>query len=142
MHSISSKRKSNEYVTLSLTLFSITLVVAVLLALVNYVTSDKIASIKQEKLEQAMAVVMPEAKSFDNVTDTVLAQWSGKTEILSVQIAKNNKGDTLGYCIETAPQGYSDVIDMMVGIDADGEIVATSIISVSDTPGPLESSGP
>ncbi len=135
MHSSSSKRKPNEYVTLSLTLFGITFVVAVLLALVNFVTSDKIAAIKQEKLEQAMAVVLPEATVFEDMTDTVLDKWSGDTDVLSVQLAKNSKGITVGYCIEVAPQGYSDVIDMMVGLNADGEIADTSIISLADTPG-------
>lgn len=135
MHSISSKRKSNEYVNLSLTLFGITFVVAVLLALVNFVTSDKITLMKQEKLEQAMAAVLPDAISFEDVTQNVLNKWDGDTDVLCVQLAKNSSGDTIGYCVEVAPKGYSDAIDMMVGLNIDGEVTNTSIISLTDTPG-------
>lgn len=135
MHSISSKRKSNEYITLSLKLFGITFVVALLLALVNFVTSDKILLMKQKKLEQAMAAVLPDAISFEDVTQDVLNEWSGDTAVLCVQLAKNSKGETIGYCVEVAPQGYSDAIDMMVGLNVDGEVTDTSIISLADTPG-------
>ena len=52
-----------------------------------------------------------------------------------MQVAKDGNGEVIGYCIEVQPKGYSDVIDMMVGISADGEILDSSIISISDTPG-------
>lgn len=135
MHSNSSKRKSNEYVTLSITLFGITLVVAVLLALVNFMTAGKIEAIKAERLKSSMSTVLPKAVSFEDMTDIVLEKWSGDTEVLSVQLALDSKGKTLGYCVEVCPMGYSDKIDMMVGINMDGEITDTSIISLSDTPG-------
>lgn len=135
MYSNSSKRKSNEYLTLSLPLFGITLVVAILLSLVNFITVDKIASNKLEKIDNAMISVLPEAKQFEDITATVLDQWDGETKILNVQLAKSANGETIGYCVEVAPKGYSDVIDMMVGVSAEGEITDTSIIALSDTPG-------
>ena len=131
----SAKNKQNEFVKLSVTLFSITFVVALLLAVVNHVTAPKIDSINQQKLEQAMMVVLPDAKSFENITETTLASWNGETEVLSVQRAKDEKGTVIGYCVEVSPKGYSDQIDMMVGLNAEGEITDTSIISISDTPG-------
>lgn len=135
MHSNSSKRNSNEYVMLSVTLFGITLVVAVLLALVNYVTAGKIDAIKTERLESAMSSVLPQAVAFEDKTEIVLEKWDGDTEVLSVQFALDSKGKALGYCVEVSPMGYSDKIDMMVGMNTDGEITGTSIISLSDTPG-------
>ena len=135
MRSDLSKRKPNEYIKLSVTLFAITLVVAALLALVNFFTSPKIAQINQQKLEEAMALVMPEGKSFEDITDGVAEKWNSEVALLSVQTAMDDKGEVIGYCIEVSPKGYSDVIDMMVGLNADGEITDTNIISLSDTPG-------
>lgn len=131
----SSKSKLNEYIKLSMTLFAITLVVAALLALVNFFTSAKIAQIDQQKLEEAMSVVMPDGKAFEDITSVVTEKWSNDVALLSVQTAKDDKGEVIGYCVEVSPKGYSDVIDMMVGLNADGEITNTNIISLSDTPG-------
>lgn len=130
-----SANKQNEFVKLSLTLFGITFVVAALLALVNFVTAPKISELKEQKLTQAMKIVMPEAASFEDATASVLEKYTAETEIVNVQIAKDASSNVIGYCIETAPMGYSNKIDMMVGLNADGEIVNTSIISISDTPG-------
>lgn len=135
MHLNSSKRKQNEYFNLSVTLFAITAIVAILLSLVNFVTANKIAMIKQEKLEQAMITVLPEATVFEDIIETVRTKWNDKTALLGVQQAKNQEGETIGFCIEVAPKGYSDVVDMMVGINQDGEVTNVSIISLADTPG-------
>ncbi len=135
MHLNISKRKQNEYINLSATLFAITAIVAILLSMVNFITSNKIEMIKQEKLEQAMITVLPEATVFEDVIETVRTEWNDKTALLGVQQAKNQEGETIGFCIEVAPKGYSDVIDMMVGINQDGEVTNVSIISLADTPG-------
>ncbi len=135
MHLNSSKRKPNEYLNLSVTLFAITAIVAILLSGVNFFTSGKIEAIKQEKLEQAMMYVLPDAASFEDVFETVNNEWDEKTTLLGVQQAKNEKGDIIGLCVEVAAKGYSDEIDMIVGINQDGEITNVSIISLSDTPG-------
>lgn len=132
---LSEKKKQNELIQLSVTLFSITFIVALLLAMVNYFTVPKIKQINQEKLELAMAEVLPDAKSFENVTEKVTANWTDETPVLNMQMAKDDDGNVIGYCVEVAPQGYSAEIDMMVGINAEGEITDTSIISISDTPG-------
>ena len=135
MCSVSVKKGQNEYIQLSVTLFATALVVAILLALVNYFTAPQIALFKQQRLEQAMLTVMPDAKSFDDITDSVSVHWTNDTPLLSVLCAKDVKGNVIGYSIEVAPKGYSDEIDMMVGLNVRGEIVNTGIISHSDTPG-------
>lgn len=131
----SAKKQPNEFVKLSVTLFGITFVVALLLAVVNFFTAPKIANINQQKLEHAMATVLPDAVTFEDVTAKVTAVWTNETSVLSVQTAKNASGSVIGYCVEVAPQGYSAEIDMMVGINTEGEITDTDIISIADTPG-------
>jgi electron transport complex protein RnfG len=91
--------------------------------------------INKEKLEVAMATVMPDAKSFEDMTDSVLPEWNNETSLIGIQAAKDGSGNIVGYCAHVAPKGYSAEIDMMVGINAQGEITDTSIISISDTPG-------
>ncbi len=132
---LSSNKKQNEFVRLSVTLFSITFIVAFLLAVVNHFTSGKIAQINQQRLEQAMMEVLPEATAFTDVTEVVTASWTGETPVLSAKSATNKKGELIGYCIQVSPKGYSDEIDMMVGLNAEGEITDTSIITIADTPG-------
>ena len=135
MHSDSLKRKRNEYVTFSLALFGITLLVAAFLSLFNNITAGKIAANQEQKLVSAMIAVLSEAKTFDDISDTVLEHWDEDVKLLNAFVAKNNKGDTVGYCIELAPNGYSNAIDMMVGITPSGEISDIFIISLSDTVG-------
>lgn len=131
----SSKNSKSDLFQLAVTLFAITFTVALILSVVNFFTSSKIAAIKQEKLETAMARVMTEGKSFTDETDKISAEWDDSTPLVSIQSAKNEAGEIVGYCVEVTPKGYSDIIDMMVGLNADGEIVGTDIISISDTPG-------
>ena len=130
----SERKKQNEFVRLPVTLFLITFIVAILLALVNWITAPKIEEGERQKLAASMSAVLPEAKSFEDLTESVLEKWENETSIISVQAGKNADGDLVGYCVEVAPKGYSDRIDMMVGINLLGEIVDTSIVSISDTP--------
>lgn len=129
------KKPKSDLVKLTVTLGLITLFTAGILALVNFFTAPKIEQINREKLEQAMTAVMPGAASFEDMTQTVRAKWESDVTLSGVQCAKNDSGEVIGYCIQVQPKGYSDVIDMMVGLNAQGEILDSSIISISDTPG-------
>ena len=135
MASNGSKSLKNDLIKLSLTLGLITLFVAAVLALINAVTAPKIEEIKQQKLAEAIAVVMPGAAEYEDVSENVLASWTSNVPLVTAQIARDTNGEIIGYCVEVQPKGYSDIIDMMVGVNASGEIVDSSIISISDTPG-------
>ena len=109
---------------LSLTLLAITAAVALALAGVNGVTADRIAQIKQEKMQQAMAEVLPgaqdlESVAFTDVTGTV----------------KNVYASADGYVVEVAPAGFGGAITMMVGIKADETVNGISIVSHTETAG-------
>ncbi len=133
MRSASSK-KQNEYVKLSLTLLGITFIVALLLAFVNYITAPKIVESNNQKLAQAMSNVLPEATQFEDLTSKLTETDKGST-ISAIQAGKNKRGEIVGYCVQVSPKGYSAEIEMMVGIDKDGKVVDTDVISISDTPG-------
>ncbi len=109
---------------ISLTLLAITAFVALALAGVNAVTAERIAQIKQEKMQQAMAEVLPGAQDLESVAFTD-ATGTVKTVYASKE----------GYVVEVAPAGFGGAITMMVGIKADGTVNGISIVSHTETAG-------
>ncbi len=117
----------SDLIKLGLILMTITLVVALLLGLTNAVTKDRIAQVKAVATAEAMEKVM-EADSYEAIEGT----YEEPVEEVSRAIVG---GETAGYCVKVSPSGYSDIIELMVGIDSEGAVTGVSIISISDTPG-------
>ena len=109
---------------LSLTLLAITAFVALALAGVNGVTKDRIAQIKEEKMQQAMADVLPGAQELENVAFTD-----------ATGTVKNVYASGDGYVVEVAPAGFGGAITMMVGIKTDKTVNGISIVSHTETAG-------
>ena len=113
-------------VRLTLTLFIITAIVALMLAGVNAVTVDRIAQLELEAKNAAMAEVMPdttidESKTIENEDSTVYYAM--------------REGELAGFCVEVAPSGFGGEISMIVGVDMGYKVTGISIISMSETPG-------
>ena len=124
---------NNEFFSLSVILFLITFSVALLLSIVNYITEPKIKAQNQKDLNESMMLVLPQAKDFEIVD---LSCFSFSTDVEIVSAYKGLDGDkVVGYCVEVKPNGYSDVIDLVVGFNTKNEITKTKIISISDTVG-------
>ncbi len=113
--------KTFQYILrLTVTLFLITAVVAGLLALVDYVTADKIEEIQNEKARISMTEVLP-AENYEALTvekEGILAAY---------------KADDLGYVVRVEVNGFGGAIDMMVGVKADGSVSGVSIVSHAET---------
>ncbi len=104
-------------------LFTICALVAGLLACVNLITKDRIAAAKAQKTLDAIAQVLPdgdqaEATAFTDATGLVKAVYAS----------------TGGYAVQVAPNGFGGAIDMMVGLDKEGNVLGISIISHAETP--------
>lgn len=116
-----------------LSLFIISLVVAVLLAQVNKMTAKPIAAAKALKLENAIKEVVPE---FDNnpVEEAYKMPTAGGDSLL-VYPAK--KGDeVVGFAVNTySNNGFSGNIQIMVGFDMEDKVVNYSVLSHAETPG-------
>ena len=107
----------------TISLFLICLVVTAALALTNNVTAGKIAENEQQSKSESMKAVCPEAQSFDELIPDVLYE------------GKNEGGETVGYAISTATQGYGGQVKVMTGI-ADGKIIGVDVFYNDDeTPG-------
>jgi electron transport complex protein RnfG len=116
-----------------LSLFTICLVVAVLLAQVNKITAKPIAEAKAKKLENAIREVVP---PFDN--NPVAEAYKipdGAGDSLTVYPAK--KGDELvGFAITSySNNAFGGNIQIIVGFDTNNRIVNYSVLSHAETPG-------
>lgn len=102
--------------------------VTAILASVNNLTKEPIAQQTQQKAEQARAVVLPNAESFEQIS----AELDGVSEVCKG--LKN--GETVGYTFTASSNGYGGAVEVMVGIDSkSGEISGVSILSQGETPG-------
>ena len=108
---------------LTLTLFLIAACVAAALAGVNAITAPMIAKFNEQKTQAAIEAVLPGGgEKVENFTDS--------TGLVKAVYASEN-----GYAIQVTPSGFDGEIDMMVGIDKEGKVIAIDIISHTETPG-------
>ncbi len=121
-------QNNEKPIVLSSVLLIISVIVALLLAFTNSVTKDKIAQNAQKEQDAAKQEVLSVAKEFKDENysdDLVKAVFSGKDE----------NGTFVGWCVNVTPGGYGGVIDMMVGITADGKLSGVKVVSNSETAG-------
>ncbi len=118
-----------------LTLFLVSAVASTTLGFVYELTKAPIAEAKRQKKLSAIKVVVP---SFDNNPDgemfKVPAGENG-TDSLEVYPAKNGE-EVIGYAIKTyTNQGFSGLIELMVGFELNGNIHNISVLYHAETPG-------
>lgn len=117
-----------------LALTVIAVVAAAALAAVYVVTKPAIEQQQQEKIQKAMMEVLP---GFKGKTESVklLANQDDKSEV-TVNLAYNADGSLFGAAVETyTDKAFSGSFTVMVGLDANGTIIGTSVINAAETPG-------
>jgi len=129
-----------EVVRLSIVLFIIAGVAALLLGLTNYVTADLIEEQIRMENQLAREGVMSEADEFqevdaDKVQEAVNASGIDNTESVEDVYEAVASGEIVGYTIKTTPSGYGGDISMLTGISVEGVITGVRIISHEETPG-------
>jgi Na+-translocating ferredoxin:NAD+ oxidoreductase subunit G len=115
------------------------LLASVLLGVTNCSTEGTIQQRLDEDLVQSLAEVVPnELHDNDMLKDTVNIPSSGfniGTNETTVYLAKKS-GAVTAVCYKfTAPDGYSGAINMIMGIDRDGNILGVRVLSHKETPG-------
>ena len=129
---MSNKNSSLEMIRLGLVLAVFAAASCTVLALVNSVTSVKIAANKIAKANEAMKVVMADADAFEPV-ENFAASESSSIKILSVYSAKKG-GTTTGAVAQINGPTY-DRGTVMVGMKTDGTITGVQFLELSDSPG-------
>jgi electron transport complex, RnfABCDGE type, G subunit len=116
-----------------LSLGSICIISATLLAFANEETKNTIAESQRKKLENAIREVVPE---FDNSPLGEMSEIAfSEKDIALIYPAK--KGDELvGMAVETSSfNGFSGQIRILTGLSPDGTVLNYSVLQHSETPG-------
>jgi len=115
------------------------LIASVLLGVTNCSTEGTIQRRLDEDLKKSLEEVAPPAL-YDNdmLQDTLTipsAEYNIGANETTVYIAKKS-GNVSAVCFKfTAPDGYSGAINMIMGIDRDGNILGVRVLSHKETPG-------
>jgi len=101
------------------------------LAVVNTFTKPKIESDAGKRAKQEMEKIIPQADDFIELKD--ISNLS--RTITGIFSAKNKAGDTLGYLFMISVPGYGGNIKLICGVDNDGIIIKTQVLSHTETKG-------
>ena len=111
----------------SLVLGCICLTVALLLSVINMFTAPVIADRENALANEALSEVLPGGSNFQNITEEHRAN-------LPESIIEAYSADG-GFVFRASGAGRNGAIVMMVGVDAEGKITGTKIISESESKG-------
>ncbi|MBQ2720462.1 MAG: FMN-binding protein, partial [Clostridia bacterium] len=106
--------------------------VVLMLAVVNGLTKDRIAENAKKANDEARISLFAEADSFDPTSVELsedLAKYVGEV------YEATKDGNTIGYCVSVAYNGFGGKINMIVGISADGLITGVKVVSHTETAG-------
>ena len=102
-------------------------VVALVLSAINMVTGPVIEAQRNAAANEALLVVMPEGKDFEELDITALG--------LSESITNVYKEASGGYVFRVVSTGYKSGLTIMVGINAEGQITGSKCLETQDTYG-------
>lgn len=129
-------------VRLSVVMTIVTLLTSFLLAELYSITKPRIEIQKMAKTMEALKIVQPEAKVLVPVTRRVPVK-DGKGNVLFEKdevlyykaFAREDSSQLVGYAFKSEGNGYSSVIETIVGIDTMGHVKHIKILSQKETPG-------
>ena len=107
-------------------------VACVCLSLVNMVTAPAIAAAKERELNAGLAVVFPEADTFEPAPSFV-ADTATSVKVTNLYLAK--KGDQVMGAVVQANGPTYDKAEMLIGVTLNRSITGIQFLSLTDTPG-------
>ncbi len=99
--------------------------IALLLSVVNMLTENVIAENVVKEQNKAVLSIFPDGEEVKEYTLD-----SGETVFAIIK-----DGGIIGCCVNSVGSGYGGDINLMVGIDTDGNVSGISFVSMSETPG-------
>ena len=106
---------------------------AAALAGVYLMTKDSIDNVQKEKKQSALNAVLP---GFDGKIIPVPTTVPGDKDPVTVNVAVTNDNTLFGAAVETyTNKAFGGTFTLMVGFDADGNILGTEVIKAAETPG-------
>lgn len=125
------KFPSKEVLVPSVSLFVISLVVTLLLAITNNITAPLIEQLSTETEIQTRKTVLSEASYFDDESKTITLDGTEYTYCVGLDAEKN----VVGYIFTTSTKGYGGEVKVMTGVSADGKVTGVEALSLSETAG-------
>lgn len=116
-----------KYIKCIVSLTAITAVVAILLAMTNYITEPIITANQEAAANEALLVVMPDGEEF---TALDLSAYELPASVTGAYSEKNG-----GYVLQMNVTGYSSGMLIMCGIDANGTVTGATCLSSGETLG-------
>ncbi len=117
------KKHLSSVVSLSV----ICIVIAVLLAVTNYITAPIIKKQEDAAANQALIVVFPNGEGFEKVDIADIELPSTVTEAYSEKSG--------GYVFKLTTSGYASNLIIMCGVDSNGNVTGADVIASSETLG-------
>lgn len=128
-------KKESTLLQLVLSLTLITLIAGVALASVYSITKEPITKSKEDKKNKAIAAVLTGFDAEKGTQKVVRYLREGDTDSLTLYLAFIDD-NLFGAAVETyTDKAFSGKFSIMVGFDANGKILGTSVLSHTETPG-------
>lgn len=107
---------------------------AALLILGYNSTHEPIAERQAEDLLESLSQVLPDSLHDNNLLGNAISIPDGSGRPLTIYRAMKEQQIT-GFAYRTTAQGYAGDIDIMLGIDPQGELVGVRVLAHAETPG-------
>jgi len=123
----------SSFKNMVISLFGVTLIASAALGLVNDVTEEPIAQTEIKKQEMALAAVLPE---YDHLGDVIKVLPKDASDTVEIYPAYGPDNEEIASAVKSYTySGFSGYIEVMVGIDAEGEITGYQVLKHAETPG-------
>ena len=129
--------KSDSMLKTAVVLGVLTFIAALVLSVLNSVTAPVIAErLKSDREEYVKNMFGSEAVT-EELQDYEDLYLNYDAQIINILVVWSNsdKETRAGYCVTVSPLGFTGNIDMLVSADADGAVIDTVVLNMSETPG-------
>ena len=129
------KKLESSLLNMVVVLTLVSVITGGLLAAVNSVTEGPIQEQKEKALADGIKAVMGAEDIKVTADDKVNSQVDGKDREYIIHRVANAAGEPIGVAVESASQGFSNDVKVLVGLDNEGTIKGYTILEHEETPG-------
>lgn len=130
------KKLESSLINMTLVLTGVAVIVGVVLAYVNDLTSGPINAQKGKALADGIKAVMVCEDLVVTKTDTVRQNDAkGKEFTYIIYQTKDSQGQDLGAAVESTTGGFGGELKVLVGFNTEGKILGYTLLEQTETPG-------
>ena len=130
------KKLESSLLNMTLVLTLVAVVMGGILAFVNHLTEGPIAEQKEKALADGIKAVMVCDDLKVAKTDEVKQNDAkGKEVVYTIYQIQDARGNDLGAAVESTTMGFGGNLKVLVGFDADGNILGYTLLEHAETPG-------